>query len=273
MVKYLGTSLLIAAIVTIGIVASIFYLQNADINISVKPIFWRIYQNYNNTIGVLVSATNNALLAQNLNVTIIIFYNPYGNVIKTITNSTTLVINPHMTVSRILYLAFNTKDSPTPIIPEFTKVVVKINGLYGYYREINLYNDLYLKALTPNGLLLLANNGGNQFPILKLIGSFTPTAPFNYTDTLLYYQYNYTTNTTSLVSQFSISPFAYSKQYLTPGLYNITFEFLNHTTTFTVNIKSNSKISFYLISPPVNYNLTVILKGPETYYGTFSITI
>ncbi|MEM4884895.1 MAG: hypothetical protein QXO77_05275, partial [Saccharolobus sp.] len=138
---------------------------------------------------------------------------------------------------------------------------------------INLYNDLYLKALTPNGLLLLANNGGNQFPILKLIGSFTPTAPFNYTDTLLYYQYNYTTNTIFLVSQFSISPFAYSKQYLTPGLYNITFEFLNHTTTFTVNIKSNSKISFYLISPPVNYNLTVILKGPETYYGTFSITI
>jgi hypothetical protein len=42
----IGSILIIISIIIIGSVATIFYLENVDVNISVNPIYWRIPGTY-----------------------------------------------------------------------------------------------------------------------------------------------------------------------------------------------------------------------------------
>ncbi|BDB97414.1 hypothetical protein [Saccharolobus caldissimus] len=270
----IGKLIIILFIIIIGIVAGIFYMENAEVDMIIKPLFWRIYPNYNNLIGIEINISNNAPFEQRFNVTIIGYYNPSGPTLLPVSNTTTIIAKPHSSLSKILYLTFNTKGY---IIPEFEKMYVIVNGLYGYKKVINNFYDNNLYTLNVSEVFAyLAGISNNQFPTLSITGSFTPTGYFNYSYNLNYFQYNYTNNAAYFIVEFNLLPHLSTSKYLPPGRYNITFSFLNYTRSFNFNVNYNTNVlSFYLISPLSKYyTLTIIIKGHnEYYYGSFDVSL
>ncbi|WP_338600687.1 hypothetical protein V6M85_12440 [Sulfolobus tengchongensis] len=266
----IGTILIIISIILIGGLATIFYLENIDVNISVNPLFWRVYpngNNINNIIALSVEATNNAPFTQALNITAVMYYYPVGKPPYTIiANGTTLSVNSHSTSRTIIYLYFTS----TSLIPEIIKFVIVIHGLYGYSKQLGNVEMIYSPNVSKS-FAILSGIGNNQFPAINAVGSFTPTANFNYSFSLIYFQYNYTNGETALLTRFEILPFG--NNYLTPGKYNITLKFLNYTHSFPVLINSKNPVTFYLVTPLTNYNLSISIEGPSKYYGVFTITL
>ncbi|AAK40856.1 hypothetical protein SULI_08185 [Saccharolobus solfataricus] len=265
----IGSILIIISIIIIGSVATIFYLENVDVNISVNPIYWRIYSNNYEVIAFAITATNNAPLTQTLNITLLSRYLVPGSngVLKIIANSTTITLKSHSSSTAIVYLTF----SSSTLFPEIEEFKVLVHGLYGYSKQFGDVNTIYTTGLTRNIALLMGINQ-NQLPTFSLVGSFTPSANFNYSYSIVYYQYNYTSNTSFLFTKFTISPLA--NQYLQPGKYNVTLSYLDHANSFLINIPRNTPVYFYLFVPMANFNMTVILQGQGVkYQGYFTVSI
>ncbi len=263
----LGSVLLIIVLIVIASIGVIFYLQN-NVNIKITPIFWRVLPNYKNIIAFEIVGQNNGIFPQDLNVTIVLRYVPPGTVYitKYLYNSTVMHLDPHKLQKTVIYIALN--GSPSEI--EIGQAYLIVKGLYGYSKQLDILGDL----INGNSRLVqfFAIND-NQFPVLDMVGSFTPSAPFNYSLTSIFLQYNYSTGISYLYSLFRISPYD-SSNYLQAGNYNITFRFLNYSGTFPFKIIDKNPVSFYLISPIGNYNITIIISNKNiTYDGFFTITV
>jgi|ECHnycMinimDraft_1075156.scaffolds.fasta_scaffold00470_2 hypothetical protein len=265
----IGTILIIISMIIIGSVATIFYLENTDVNISINPLYWRIYSNSYEVIAFSITAINNAPLTQTLNITLLSLYLIPGSngVLKPLANSTTIIVKPHSSSTTIIYLAF----SSSTLLPEIEKFTVLVHGLYGYSKQFGNVNTIYTTDLIRSMAIFMGINQ-NQFPYFSIVGSFTPTANFNYSYNIVYYQYNYTSNTSFLLTKFTISPLG--NQYLQPGNYNVTFSYLDHINSFLINIPRSAPAYFYLPVPMADFNMTVILQGQGVkYQGYFTVTL